>query len=114
MMPAPLASILINNYNYGRFLGQAIDSALSQDYPSKEILVGGPPTNLAKSLSATQTVSFRSSRKTGAKRRRSTLASQAAAEIFCASLMPMSSRPQRAVGASRTRPLRDIISFRRL
>jgi glycosyltransferase involved in cell wall biosynthesis len=38
-MPAPLASILINNYNYGRFLGQAIDSALSQDYLSKEILV---------------------------------------------------------------------------
>jgi hypothetical protein len=42
------------------------------------------------------------SKENGDKRRRSTLASQAAAEIICASLMPMSSRPQRAVGASRT------------
>jgi glycosyltransferase involved in cell wall biosynthesis len=35
----PLVSILINNYNYARFLSEAIDSALSQDYPTKEILV---------------------------------------------------------------------------
>lgn len=32
-------SILINNYNYGRFLPQAIDSALSQTYPDVEIIV---------------------------------------------------------------------------
>ena len=29
-MEQPLVSIIINNYNYGRFLGAAIDSALSQ------------------------------------------------------------------------------------
>ena len=38
-MSRPRASILINNYNYARFLGEAIDSALSQNYPSKEIIV---------------------------------------------------------------------------
>jgi glycosyltransferase involved in cell wall biosynthesis len=27
-------SILINNYNYGHFLAQAIDSALAQSYPN--------------------------------------------------------------------------------
>jgi glycosyltransferase involved in cell wall biosynthesis len=32
-------SIIINNYNYGHFLSQAIDSALNQNYPYKEIIV---------------------------------------------------------------------------
>ena len=35
----PLVSILINNYNYGRFLGEAIDSALNQTYPNTEVVV---------------------------------------------------------------------------
>lgn len=35
----PLVSILINNYNYGRFLGEAIRSALAQNYADKEIVV---------------------------------------------------------------------------
>jgi glycosyltransferase involved in cell wall biosynthesis len=39
LMSRPLASILINNYNYARFLDKAIDSALSQSYPTKEIIV---------------------------------------------------------------------------
>jgi Glycosyl transferase family 2 len=39
MAPAPLVSILINNYNYGRFLGEAIDSALNQRYPRVEVVV---------------------------------------------------------------------------
>ena len=34
-----LVTILINNYNYGRFLGQAIDSALNQTYQDVEVLV---------------------------------------------------------------------------
>jgi glycosyltransferase involved in cell wall biosynthesis len=34
-----LVSILINNYNYGRFLGAAIDSALNQSYPHIEVIV---------------------------------------------------------------------------
>jgi glycosyltransferase involved in cell wall biosynthesis len=36
---APFVSILINNYNYGRFLGEAIRSALSQSYSNREIIV---------------------------------------------------------------------------
>ena len=39
LMSRPLTSILINNYNYARFLDEAIDSALSQNYPRKEIIV---------------------------------------------------------------------------
>ena len=35
----PLVSILINNFNYGRFVADAIDSALKQSYPHCEILV---------------------------------------------------------------------------
>lgn len=32
-------SVLINNYNYGRFLRQCIDSALSQPWPDLEVIV---------------------------------------------------------------------------
>jgi glycosyltransferase involved in cell wall biosynthesis len=39
MQPGPLVSILINNYNYGRFLGEAIDSALNQTYSKIEVVV---------------------------------------------------------------------------
>ena len=35
----PLVSVLINNYNYGRFLRDAIDSALDQTYPRLEVIV---------------------------------------------------------------------------
>lgn len=35
----PLVSILINNYNYDRFLCQAIDSTLNQTYPRIEVIV---------------------------------------------------------------------------
>ena len=38
-MPEPLVSILINNYNYGRYLGVAIDSALAQTYGRVEVVV---------------------------------------------------------------------------
>jgi glycosyltransferase involved in cell wall biosynthesis len=34
-----LASIIINNYNYGRFLKESIDSALNQTYPNTEVIV---------------------------------------------------------------------------
>lgn len=34
-----LLSIIINNYNYGRFLSAAIESALGQTYPDTEVLV---------------------------------------------------------------------------
>jgi hypothetical protein len=35
----PLISIIINNYNYDRFLAQAIDSALAQTYANREVIV---------------------------------------------------------------------------
>jgi glycosyltransferase involved in cell wall biosynthesis len=34
-----LVSIVINNYNYDRFLAEAIDSALNQTYPHTEVIV---------------------------------------------------------------------------
>jgi glycosyltransferase involved in cell wall biosynthesis len=39
MSPLPLVSIIINNYNYGHFLDEAIDSALTQSYPNIEVIV---------------------------------------------------------------------------
>jgi glycosyltransferase involved in cell wall biosynthesis len=39
MNTQPLVTILINNYNYARFLGEAIDSALNQTYPNIEVVV---------------------------------------------------------------------------
>jgi glycosyltransferase involved in cell wall biosynthesis len=35
----PLVSILVNNYNYGAYVGQAIESALAQTYTSCEVVV---------------------------------------------------------------------------
>jgi glycosyltransferase involved in cell wall biosynthesis len=35
----PRVGIIVNNYNYDRFLAQAIDSALSQTYPQVEVIV---------------------------------------------------------------------------
>jgi glycosyltransferase involved in cell wall biosynthesis len=39
MNAQPLVSILINNYNYANFVGEAIKSALAQTYPHIEIIV---------------------------------------------------------------------------
>jgi len=38
-MSKPFVSILINNYNYERFVGEAIASALNQTYPRIEVIV---------------------------------------------------------------------------
>lgn len=38
-MTTPLVSIVVLCHNYGRFLPEAIESALGQDYPSLEVLV---------------------------------------------------------------------------
>jgi glycosyltransferase involved in cell wall biosynthesis len=35
----PLVSVIIRSHNYGRYLPEAIDSALSQTYPSLEVIV---------------------------------------------------------------------------
>ncbi|HZS81862.1 MAG TPA: glycosyltransferase [Stellaceae bacterium] len=39
MQSQPLISIVINNYNYGRFLRRAVDSALHQSHPRIEVVV---------------------------------------------------------------------------
>jgi glycosyltransferase involved in cell wall biosynthesis len=39
MSKNPKASILIDNYNYGQYLGDAIESALAQDYDNFEVVV---------------------------------------------------------------------------
>ncbi len=39
MNSQPLVSIIVNNYNYDRFLSEAIDSALNQTYPNTEVIV---------------------------------------------------------------------------
>ncbi len=39
MKTQPFVSIIINNYNYDRFLDEAIDSALNQTYPHTEVIV---------------------------------------------------------------------------
>lgn len=39
VMSDPLVTIIIDNYNYGRFLRDAIDSALDQEYLQVEIIV---------------------------------------------------------------------------
>ncbi|MER3433170.1 MAG: glucosyl transferase [Leptolyngbya sp. ERB_1_1] len=39
MNESPLVSILINNYNYARFIRQSIDSALNQTYDRVEVVV---------------------------------------------------------------------------
>jgi glycosyltransferase involved in cell wall biosynthesis len=39
MTDDPSVSIIVNNYNYGRFLGKAIDSALQQSYPAIDVIV---------------------------------------------------------------------------
>jgi len=36
---SPLVSVAISNYNYERFLGEAVDSALNQTYPNVEVVV---------------------------------------------------------------------------
>jgi glycosyltransferase involved in cell wall biosynthesis len=39
MTTGPLVTVLINNYNYGRFLPDAIESALNQTYRNVEVIV---------------------------------------------------------------------------
>lgn len=39
MKSAPLVSIIVNNYNYERFLSEAVDSALNQTYSNLEVIV---------------------------------------------------------------------------
>ena len=47
-----LVSIIINNYNYDRFLGQAIDSALAQTYPNLEVIDDDGSTDNSREIIA--------------------------------------------------------------
>jgi glycosyltransferase involved in cell wall biosynthesis len=38
-MPAPLVSVVVTNHDYGRYLGQALDSALDQTHSPVEVVV---------------------------------------------------------------------------
>lgn len=38
-MTKPLISIIITNYNYGKYVGEAIDSIMAQTYPNIELIV---------------------------------------------------------------------------
>lgn len=38
-MSAPFFSVVIDNFNYGRYLGEAIESVLAQDFPSDQVEV---------------------------------------------------------------------------
>ncbi len=40
----PLVRIMINNYNYGQFVADAIDSAVAQTYRNREAFVVGDGT----------------------------------------------------------------------
>lgn len=37
--PEPLVSVIVNNYNHERYVGQAIDSALGQSWPRTEVII---------------------------------------------------------------------------
>ncbi len=37
-MNPPLVSLIVDNYNYGRFLKRCLDSCLNQDYPNLEVI----------------------------------------------------------------------------
>ena len=39
LIAPPIVSVVLNNYNYGHFLGEAIDSALEQKGPGIEVIV---------------------------------------------------------------------------
>src|SRR5215212_5508344 len=39
LIGSPLVSVIISNYNYGRFLREAVDSALNQTYSNVEVIV---------------------------------------------------------------------------
>jgi hypothetical protein len=39
LSPQPLVSVVIGNYNYGQYLGEAIESVFQQTYPHMELIV---------------------------------------------------------------------------
>src|SRR6188474_3407037 len=52
MRTESLVSVIIDNYNYGRFLREAIDSALGQTYPRVEVIVDDGSTDDSRAVIA--------------------------------------------------------------
>ena len=53
----PSIDVVVNNYNYGRFLGAAVDSALAQNHPTVRVIVvddGSTDATAAGSLRGAQ------------------------------------------------------------
>ena len=62
------ASIIINNYNYGQFVGEAIESALEQTHPAQVIAVDDGSTDDSREIVRASTlVSSPSSNRTADK-----------------------------------------------
>jgi glycosyltransferase involved in cell wall biosynthesis len=60
-MKNPRITVIINNYNYGQFLKQAIDSVLNQSYPAHEIILvddGSTDNSLEVALSYGDKIKF--------------------------------------------------------
>ncbi len=46
MATAPLTTILIDTYNYSRFIEQAIDSVLAQEFPQEQKMAARLPRSM--------------------------------------------------------------------
>ena len=78
----PLVSIVIANFNYGRFLGEAIESALAQTHPRLEVLVvDDGSTDDSRDVAARYSVRLLEQENAGVARARNRGANEARGEL---------------------------------